>query len=133
MKTIVVLLLTLFIAAPAWAGESNVYTDDDLNQYKSGNEYEAWREYQSIKKNSDNYLHDSQVEDALGAIQRESEDRKMKKDAAMKKIQEIEQERANDKIESMNEMKVGGFVGQARAKSRAEKRIKQEADLDKCL
>jgi hypothetical protein len=135
MKTfslIIVLFLTMLI--PAYAGEPRTFTDDDLNKYKSESDEDTYQYNQSVLENSrQESERQKRVNSAQGIEQSLIEERARqadRKQKAQRKIYELEKERAQDKIDDENAMKVGGFVGKRRAEERKARDLKREVEID---
>ncbi len=123
LLTISVLLSSGYL----YAGDK-VYSNDDLDQYKYGEEDKTYQYNQNVlqynQNKSDQY--DTQ-KDFLDAQKREIEDQRIRKDKALNRIKELEQERAHDKTERDF---IGGYVGKRNAEERRKRAVQREAEID---
>lgn len=127
--------MLILITSPAFAGDSKVYSDGDLEKYKTGHEEKSWqyneKVLQDTQRESDYYNTQSKVREALDKYQRIIEENKIKQDAALEKIHRLEQEKAQDKIDAGKGEFIGGYVGKRNREQRKEREIAREAELDK--
>jgi hypothetical protein len=123
--------LFILITSPAFAGDSKVYTNEDLEKYKTGQEEETRQynqkviEYNRIK--SEQYDTQNNINEIVNTYKREIEEQRIKKDRALKRIRELEEEKAKDKTETDF---IGGYVGRRNAEERHKRAINREVELD---
>ncbi len=116
-----------------YAGDK-VYTNDDLEKYKSDNNETTYQYNQRVIQRERRELERQEAEKEYIEEQRtaidEQNKRKAEKETAQKRIDKLEKEKAQETIDRMHELKVGGFVGKRRAEERAERAIQREQELD---
>lgn len=133
MEKITLPLIILFLViSPVFAGETKVYTDADLEDYKTGQKEEETRQYNQkvIKYNrmeSEQYDTQNKINEIGDAYKRDIEEQRIKKDKALKRIGELEKEKAKDKTERDF---IGGYVGKRNAEERHKRAINREVELD---
>lgn len=138
MKKILILAAVLITCRLASGEEVKVYTDKDLQRYR-GTETPMTNEeslrYQAERQAADDkYWKEKQQranEDALLKYKeielRQDWEQRIKKDRALKRIGELEEEKAKDKTERDF---IGGYVGKRNAEERHKRAINREAELD---
>jgi hypothetical protein len=132
MKAYIFLLTFFVFLSPGYlyAGDK-VYSDDDLDQYRSGNEDEAYRYNQKVLQNnqnkSDQYDTQNKVNEILDSYNRNAEEQNIKKSKAMKRIGELEEEKAKAKTERDF---IGGYVAKRNAEERGKRAVQREVEID---
>jgi len=123
-------LLILLFSSNLYAGDK-VYSNDDLDQYKYGEEDKTYQYNQNVlqynQNKSDQYDTQTKFKNILDAQKREIEDQRIRKDKALNRIKELEQERAHDKTERDF---IGGYVGKRNAEERRKRAVQREAEID---
>jgi hypothetical protein len=126
-------LLILLFSSNLYAGDK-VYTNDDLEKYKSGNDEATYQYNQRVMQRNRREFERQEAEKEYIEKQRtaidEQNNREARKKAALDRIDKLEKERAQDKIDGTHEF-IGGYVGKRRAEERRERTIKREQELDK--
>lgn len=131
-KITLVLIILFLIISPVFAGETKVYTNADLEDYKTGQKEEETRQYnQKVieynRMNSEQYDTQNKINEIGDAYKKEIEEQRIKKDRALKRIRELEEEKAKDKTERDF---IGGYVGRRNAEERHKRAINREVELD---
>jgi hypothetical protein len=129
MKSLLFIIISFGFCFLAYAG-GKVYTDDDLEHFKSDADEATYKYNQRVmQKNRQEVDRQNTEIDHKGQLQEAADEQNRKRDAA-RRIDSLERDKAQEKLEEMNELKVGGFVGKRRAEQRQDREIQREQDLD---